>query len=280
MKKILLSILICGIMVLGVAGCGNSKNEFDIGNKSNINISQNNGVLLSIKDGTLKNTGATLILTNNSDKDFHYGNPYEIEIKKDGEWHKINVQLDFTLPAFGLKAKETKEIELDWEHGYGKLAEGTYRIINGIDYEYEEGKYESFNIAVEFTIGKNQNDTNSFDFYITKPQAHNDIRFNDYLTFSDRKIYLAGNIGEFYVVDGKTMILKEYISNANRTMDDSIKSITDKLELKDTLKDGGTKIYKSKDKDITMIVCNTTKNDRNILIGDYSMEYTEGDCKN
>jgi len=280
MKKILLSILICGIMVLGVAGCGNSKNEFDIGNKSNINISQNNGVLLSIKDGTLKNTGATLILTNNSDKDFHYGNPYEIEIKKDGEWHKINVQLDFTLPAFGLKAKETKEIELDWEHGYGKLAEGTYRIIKGIDYEYEEGKYESFNIAVEFTIGKNQNDTNSFDFYITKPQAHNDIRFNDYLTFSDRKIYLAGNIGEFYVVDGKTMILKEYISNANRTMDDSIKSITDKLELKDTLKDGGTKIYKSKDKDITMIVCNTTKNDRNILIGDYSMEYTEGDCKN
>ena len=216
MKKILLSILICGIMVLGVAGCGNSKNEFDIGNKSNINISQNNGVLLSIKDGTLKNTGATLILTNNSDKDFHYGNPYEIEIKKDGEWHKINVQLDFTLPAFGLKAKETKEIELDWEHGYGKLAEGTYRIIKGIDYEYEEGKYESFNIAVEFTIGKNQNDTNSFDFYITKPQAHNDIRFNDYLTFSDRKIYLAGNIGEFYVVDGKTMILKEYISNQHR----------------------------------------------------------------
>ncbi len=52
MKKTLLSILICGVMVLGVAGCGNSKNEFDIGNKSNINISQNNDVLLSIKDGT------------------------------------------------------------------------------------------------------------------------------------------------------------------------------------------------------------------------------------
>ena len=31
---------------------------------------------------------------------------------------------------------------------------------------------------------------------------------------------------------------------------------------------------------ITMIVCNTTKNDKNILIGDYSMEYTEGDCNN
>lgn len=152
MKKTILTILICGVMVLGITGCRNSKNEFDIGNKSNINISQNNDVSLSIKDGTLKNTSATLVLTNNSNKNYQYGNPYEIEIKKDGEWHKINVQLDFTLPAFHLPSKESKEIELNWEYGYGKLAEGTYRIVKGIDYEYEEGKYESFNIAVEFTI--------------------------------------------------------------------------------------------------------------------------------
>jgi len=119
-----------------------------------------------------------------------------------------------------------------------------------------------------------------FDFYITKQEVHNDVRYNDYFTFNDRKIYLAGNIEQFYVVDGLTMILKEYISNANQTMDNSIKTITDKLELKETLRDGGTKIYKSKDKDITIIVCNTTKNDKNVLIGDYSMEYIEGDCKN
>ncbi len=56
------------------------------------------------------------------------------------------------MPAFPLSSKESKEIELDWENGYGKLAKGTYRIIKGIDYEYEEGKYKSFNIAVEFTI--------------------------------------------------------------------------------------------------------------------------------
>lgn len=37
---------------------------------------------------------------------------------------------------------------------------------------------------------------------------------------------------------------------------------------------------KSKDKNVTMIICNTIKNDKNILIGDYSMEYVEGDCKN
>lgn len=151
MKKTILTILLCGIMVLGMTGCGKSKNEFDIGNKSDIKVSQND-VIMTIKDGTLTNKSATLVLTNNSDKNFQYGNPYEIEIKKDGEWHKINVELDFNLPAFHLSSKESKEVELNWENGYGKLAEGTYRIIKSIDYEYEEGKYETFNVAVEFTI--------------------------------------------------------------------------------------------------------------------------------
>ena len=90
MKKIL-TILLCGIMVLGMAGCGKEKNKFDIGNKSNIKISQND-VTMTIKEGTLTNRSATLVLTNNGDKNFQYGDPYEIEIKKDGEWHKINIE--------------------------------------------------------------------------------------------------------------------------------------------------------------------------------------------
>ena len=151
MKKTILTILLCGVIVLEMTGCGKSKNEFDIGNKSDIKVSEN-GVIMTIKDGTLTNKSATLVLTNNSDKNFQYGNPYEIEIKKDGEWHKINVKLYFNLPAFRLLAKESKEIELDWENEYGKLAEGTYRIIKEINYEYEEGKYKIFNVTVEFTI--------------------------------------------------------------------------------------------------------------------------------
>lgn len=151
MKKTILTILLCGVMVLGMTGCGKQKNEFDIGNKSDIKISQND-VIMTIKEGTLTNKSATLVLTNNSDKNFQYGNTYEIEIKKDGEWHKINVELNFDMPAFPLSSKESKEIELNWENGYGKLAKGTYRIIKWINYEYEEGKYEAFNVAIEFTI--------------------------------------------------------------------------------------------------------------------------------
>ena len=54
--------------------------------------------------------------------------------------------------AFQLSPKESNEMEIDFENGYGKLAKGTYRIIKEIDYEYEEGKYETYNVAVEFTI--------------------------------------------------------------------------------------------------------------------------------
>ena len=151
MKKTILTNLLCGVMVLGMTGCGKQKNEFDIGNKSDIKISQND-VIMTIKEGTLTNKSATLILTNNSDKNFQYGTSYGIEIKKDGEWHKINVELTSTVPAFQLSARENKEIEINWENGYGKLEKRTYRIIKGIDYEYEEGKYKSFIIAVEFTI--------------------------------------------------------------------------------------------------------------------------------
>ena len=149
MKKSIITILICGALIIGLTGC--VKNKLDIGDKSNIKITQND-VSMSIKDGTLTSTRATIILTNNSDKDFEYGNPYEIQIKKDGEWHKINVDLYFTLSAIILKPKESKEIEINWEEAYGRLPKGTYRIIKSISYKKEEGSFETFNLAVEFDI--------------------------------------------------------------------------------------------------------------------------------
>lgn len=129
---------------------------------------------------------------------------------------------------------------------------------------------------------KNQETDNNkrFDFYISKYEDRNGTKFNDYITFNDRKYYLASNIKEFYVIDGESMILKSYITNFNHALDDhSIKRITGKLTVKDILKDGGTTIYKSKDKDITIIECKTIDGNDDIYIGDYSMEYEEFMCK-
>ena len=149
MKKTMLAILLCGVMLLGVTGCGTT-NDFDIGGVSNIEINNNNDVTLSVKDGTLKNTSATLILENNTDKLLRYDEYYKMEIKEDNEWHTINVELYFNDPLWGVKQNSKEEIELSWEHGYGKLAPGEYRIIKEVYFENEEE--QEFNISAEFTI--------------------------------------------------------------------------------------------------------------------------------
>ena len=150
MKKAILAALVCGFILLGLTGCSINKNEFEIGKESDVEIASK-GVSLSIKEDTLTNTGATLVLKNDTDVDVQYGNPYEIEIKEDGEWKKINVELSFTLPAFLLNANESAEIELNWANGYGKLASGVYRIIKSINVK-EGGEYKSFYVSAEFTI--------------------------------------------------------------------------------------------------------------------------------
>lgn len=151
MKKMVFVILLCGVLILTMTGCVKTKNKLDIGNKSNIKVSQND-VIMTIKDGTLTNKSVTLILTNNSDRKIQYGSPYEIEIKKNDEWHKINAELNFTLQLFILESKEKNEFELNFEDGYGKLPSGTYRVIKKIDKEKEDGLFDSFYVSTEFTI--------------------------------------------------------------------------------------------------------------------------------
>lgn len=151
MKKMVFVILLCGVLILTMTGCVKTKNKLDIGNKSNIKALKND-VIMTIKDGTLTNKRVTLVLINNSDKKIQYGSSYEIEIKKNDEWHKINAELNFTLQLFILESKEKNEFELNFEEGYGKLPSGTYRVIKKIDKEKEDGLFDSFYVSTEFTI--------------------------------------------------------------------------------------------------------------------------------
>ena len=149
MKKIFGAIL-CGVMLFCITGC-DSTNDFDIGEESNIEIAEKD-VSLSIKENTLSQSGTTLVLKNGSDMDVQYGDSYEIEIEKDGKWHKINVELNFNSPAYTLKSKTSEEIELKWENGYGKLAPGNYRILKSIDIEMEDGTFDTLYVSAKFTL--------------------------------------------------------------------------------------------------------------------------------
>ena len=148
MKKIGLFLFI-GMMVFGLAGC-ESSSTFDIGNVSDIEISNHEDVSLSIKECTLENTGVTLVLKNDRNQTLRYDEVYEIEIKKDNEWHKINVQLYFNEPLWGVEQNSQEEMKLNWEYEYGKLPKGDYRIIKEVYFEKEED--QKFYVSAEFTI--------------------------------------------------------------------------------------------------------------------------------
>ena len=116
---------------------------------------------------------------------------------------------------------------------------------------------------------------------VIKPDNYNSVKFNKYLERDTKTIYLAGNIEEVYYTDSETrMSLKDYISNSYQTFDDSVKHLTDIMDYIDTLKDGGTTIYKSNVYDITIIKCNTIAGNKDIFIGDYSMNFdNDSMCK-
>lgn len=120
------------------------------------NISKTSGdevnLKITLKENTLSNVGLTMIVENLSDRDLEYGNPYSIEKYENGFWKNaptIN-DLYFTMPAFGLNKGESKELNINWEYGYGKL-KGKYRIVKDFSYK-ENDDYISFNRYLEFEI--------------------------------------------------------------------------------------------------------------------------------
>ncbi len=156
MKKVL-SILVIVILLIGITGC-DSKNtakkiDVKIASESNIQI-ENNDVNFKIKDGTLSNSSATIILENNNGNTIGYGNSYWLEKEQDGKWYSLENTSDrvFETPLFHIEPGKAKEIDINLEYGYGKLTTGKYRIVKDMVIIYEDNNFKDFNIAVEFTI--------------------------------------------------------------------------------------------------------------------------------
>lgn len=150
---------------------------------------------------------------------------------------------------------------IDWECLYGKLPLGSYRILKQVNNQY---------IAIEFGMAT----TSSSKIEVKKSEVIDLSRFNKYLERDSITIYLAENIDEVYYMSSDVQYkLKDYISGMWQTADDGIKHLTDEMDLIDILKDGGTEIYKSKEYDITIVRCNTVSGNKNIYIGDYSIDF-------
>lgn len=115
------------IVVIGIIAIGVWQ-----GHSNNQKMNQVDGVSIKIKEGTLTNTGATFIITDTTDKNYSYGEPYRIDKKENGKWieaPKVIEDAFFNEPAY--QPDENNEIvrEINWEWIYGKLKPGTYRFV-------------------------------------------------------------------------------------------------------------------------------------------------------
>ena len=236
--------------------------EFDGKTESSYIPTEVENVSISISDISL--TGATVIIKDTNENPYTQGEWYKIEKQIDGKWYEIETLIDnYGFNSIGYLPDENNEVKhiIDWEWLYGELSLGSYRIIKEVGNKY---------ISIEFGIAT----TSNKKIEVIKPEYHNDIKFNNYLKRDNRTIYMAGNIEEiYYTAIDKRMTLKDYISKSNQTIDVEIKQLTDNMNLIATLKDGGTTIYKSSEYDITIIKCNTIAGNKNIFIGDYSMNF-------
>ncbi|MEE3344564.1 MAG: hypothetical protein VZS44_10760 [Bacilli bacterium] len=114
------------------------------------------------------------------------------------------------------------------------------------------------------------------DIEVEKTENQNLNKFNIYLERDSRIIYLSSLLEEVYLNKNKNKItLKDYISKSYQTLDDSINHVTDSMIKTETLRDGGTIIYKNEIFDITLVKCNTTKGNKDIFIGDYKMKFDD-----
>lgn len=138
-KRIILFIvfllLFAGLIVYSVI--------FSYGVAEPLDLAEN--ITMEIKEGTLTNKGATVIITDLSGDDNTCNKSFNLERKRNGKWHKMVRKSPVEVLVGSTKKDEDNkiELELNFEAYYGTLKKGYYRIVKEIN-----GK----NIAVEFEL--------------------------------------------------------------------------------------------------------------------------------
>lgn len=146
MKKrviIVLGVLVLLIVILALIIC------FKPREIKNINLAEN--ITMKIKEGSLTNTGATVIITDlsgNENLDL-ISKEFKIDYKKNEKWYRLESKIKHEVTVMtGENVVDNKDNtytqEINWERYYGKLDKGHYRIVK----EVKTNLY----IAVEFDI--------------------------------------------------------------------------------------------------------------------------------
>ncbi len=108
-----------------------------------------NTVTIKVSKKSISNTGATVVVTDKSSQKYTWGTEYFLQVKENGKWKRLDflepshspANVD-TLLGYILDEKHQITQSIDWERRYGKLPNGTYRIVKiGFDTTTREDVY-------------------------------------------------------------------------------------------------------------------------------------------
>lgn len=130
-----------------------AKHLESITDKCILKINDLEGVSMTIKEGTLTKTGATVIITDTSDRENIYGNPYRIDKFENSEWNPLDIiyEGNYAWTTIGYYKDENNKLEftINWKLLYGELKKGKYRIVKDTS---TQGEATSHYITAEFII--------------------------------------------------------------------------------------------------------------------------------
>ena len=120
---------------------------------SNATLNEIDGVTMTIKEGSLTPTGATIEITDYSGKSHTYGEEYRLDKFENNTWTPVDVTFkgNYGWNSIGYIVDRNKKLVLDinWSLLYGSLPKGTYRIVKDA---LEDSSLKKKYFSVEFEI--------------------------------------------------------------------------------------------------------------------------------
>ena len=162
------------------------------------NVSDNSGrneivrpevlIGLNMTASDITPTGCKLVFTQdggNATGQLETGEWFEIQVKNaNGEWidnSSKDIERGWDDIAYLISNNGTTELDLDWEHVYGYLADGHYRIVKKVMDYRSPGDYDEYDVYAEFDIGNGIASAESVTDWmdITLPSGYSISSFRD-----------------------------------------------------------------------------------------------------
>ena len=144
MKKLLLLFLFPCLFSIGCCSVSESKKNLAFRPKVSLTTTQE---VYNLSNGEI-----TYTIKNNTDESVFYGAPVLLEVSEGEAWQLLSANTAWTLQLMTILPGETVEKSFDLRYWANNFAPGTYRIVEEILKEAEDGSYVGENYTVTFSL--------------------------------------------------------------------------------------------------------------------------------